>query len=152
MSDPLFDIYQNVESSKELWDSLKAKYIAEDESSKKFLKYFKHTLKHKKEELSLVELGSHLCIEESLKVRDNDKPKSNNVDGHSVVNMVEHNNSSRYNDNKGKRKHNDNTRVDPNKKAKPTYRKYGKTCHIKKDYKAVNVGNKANGSGTQRDQ
>ncbi|GKF97368.1 hypothetical protein Tco_0293189, partial [Tanacetum coccineum] len=37
MSDHLFDIYQNVESSKELWDSLEAKYMAEDTSSKKFL-------------------------------------------------------------------------------------------------------------------
>ncbi|GKA47174.1 hypothetical protein Tco_0740057 [Tanacetum coccineum] len=31
-------------------------------------KDFKHTLKHKKEELTLVELGCHLHIEESLKV------------------------------------------------------------------------------------
>ncbi|GJZ33571.1 hypothetical protein Tco_0579007 [Tanacetum coccineum] len=37
MSDPLFDIYQNVTSSKELWDSLEAKYMAEDASSMKFL-------------------------------------------------------------------------------------------------------------------
>ncbi|GKB02506.1 hypothetical protein Tco_0830595 [Tanacetum coccineum] len=44
-------------------------------------KDFKHTLKHKKEELTLVELGSHLLIEESLKVQDNDKPKGNNVVG-----------------------------------------------------------------------
>ncbi|GJU30794.1 zinc finger, CCHC-type containing protein [Tanacetum coccineum] len=202
MSDPLFDIYQNVESSKELWDSLEAKYMAEDASSKKFLvsnftnykmtdsrpvleqynellgilgrftqhkmnmdeaiqvsciidklppswKDFKHTLKHKKEELTLVELGSHLRIKEFLRVQDNDKPKSNNVDGPSVVNMVEYNNSSRYNDNKGKRKHHDNTRVDPNKKAKPTCWKCGKTGHIKRDCKGVNVGNKANGSGTK---
>ncbi|GKA00716.1 hypothetical protein Tco_0673381 [Tanacetum coccineum] len=34
---PLFDIYQNVESAKELWDSLESKYMAEDASSKKFL-------------------------------------------------------------------------------------------------------------------
>ncbi|GJW09641.1 zinc finger, CCHC-type containing protein [Tanacetum coccineum] len=34
MSDSLFDIYQNVESFKELWDSLEAKYMAEDPSSK----------------------------------------------------------------------------------------------------------------------
>ena len=107
MSDTLFDIYQNVESAKELWDSLEAKYMAEDASSKKFLvskfmnyrmvdsrpvmeqynellsimgqfkqhgmamdeaisvssiidklppswKSFKHTLKHKKEEINLV--------------------------------------------------------------------------------------------------
>nr|GEV36037.1 zinc finger, CCHC-type [Tanacetum cinerariifolium] len=64
----LFDIYQNVKSSKELWDSLEAKYMAKDASSKKFL--------------------------------DSDKPKGNNVVGPSVVNMVEHNNSSKYNDNK----------------------------------------------------
>ena len=107
MSDSLFDIYQNVESAKELWDSLESKYMAEDASSNKFLvsnffnykmidsrpvmeqynellrilgqftqhdlkmdesiavssiidklpsswKDFKHTLKHKKEELTLV--------------------------------------------------------------------------------------------------
>nr|GFA25025.1 zinc finger, CCHC-type [Tanacetum cinerariifolium] len=51
------------------------------------------------EELTLVELGSHLRIEESLRAQDNDKPKGNNVAGPSIVNMVEHNNSSRYNDN-----------------------------------------------------
>ncbi|GKE27926.1 zinc finger, CCHC-type containing protein, partial [Tanacetum coccineum] len=90
MSDPLFNIYQNVESGKELWDSLQAKYMAEDAPSKKFLvsciidklplswKDFKHTLKHKKE-LTLVELGSHLRIEESLRAQDSDKPKENNV-------------------------------------------------------------------------
>ncbi|GJV12662.1 zinc finger, CCHC-type containing protein [Tanacetum coccineum] len=80
-------------------NSLEAKYMAEDASSKKFLvsnftnykmtdsrpvleQYnelldFKHTLKHKKEKLTLVELGSHMCIEESLRVQDNDKPKGN---------------------------------------------------------------------------
>nr|GFA43625.1 zinc finger, CCHC-type [Tanacetum cinerariifolium] len=100
---------------------------------------FKHTLKHKKEELTLIELGSHLHIEESLRVHDSDKPKSNNVVGPSVVNMAEHNNSSRYNDNNDKRKHHDNTRVDPNKKAKPTCWKCGKTGHIKRDGKGVNV-------------
>ncbi|GJY95156.1 retrotransposon protein, putative, ty1-copia subclass [Tanacetum coccineum] len=82
-------VEQNVESSKELWDSLEAKYMAEGASN------FKHTLKHKKEELTLVELGSHLRIEESFRVQDSDKPKSNNVVGPSVVNMVKHNNSSR---------------------------------------------------------
>ncbi|GKC58301.1 hypothetical protein Tco_1085899, partial [Tanacetum coccineum] len=37
MSDPLFDIYQDVESRKELWDSLEAKHMAMDASTKKFL-------------------------------------------------------------------------------------------------------------------
>nr|GEU39161.1 zinc finger, CCHC-type [Tanacetum cinerariifolium] len=170
MSNSLFDIYQNVDTSKELWDTLKVKYMAEDASSKKFIvsnftnykmtdsrpvldqynellgilerftqykmnmnesikvsciidklpsswKDFKHTLKHLKEELTLVELGSHLRIEESLRAQDNDKPKGNNVAGPSVVNMLEHNNSSRYNDHKGKRKNHD-TRANPNKKPK----------------------------------
>ncbi|GJT91947.1 zinc finger, CCHC-type containing protein [Tanacetum coccineum] len=53
-------------------------------------KDFKHTLKHLKEELTLIELGSHLRIEESLRAQDNDKPKGNNVAGPSFVNMVEH--------------------------------------------------------------
>ncbi|GJY72867.1 zinc finger, CCHC-type containing protein [Tanacetum coccineum] len=169
MPDSLFDINQNIESSKKLWDSLEAKYMAEDASSKKFLvsnftyykmtvsrpvmeQYnehldFKHTLKHLKEELTLVELDSHLRIEESLKVQDNDKPKGNNVVSPSVFNMVEHNNSSMYNDNKGKRKHHDNTKADPNKKPKVTCWKCGKPGHLKKDCKGV--GNKANGSGTK---
>ncbi|GKF56183.1 zinc finger, CCHC-type containing protein [Tanacetum coccineum] len=60
--------------------------------------------------------------------------------------MVEHNNSSRYNDNKGKRKHHD-TKVDPNKKPKVTCWKCGKPGHLKKDCKAGNIGNKANGLG-----
>ncbi|GKF10774.1 zinc finger, CCHC-type containing protein, partial [Tanacetum coccineum] len=149
---------QNVETYKELWDTLEAKYIAEDTSSKKFIvsciidklppswKDFKHTLKHLKDELILVELGSHLRIKESLRAQDNDKPKGKNVVGPSVVNMVEHNNSSRYNDNRGKRKHHD-TKADPNKKQKVTYWKCGKPGHLKKDCKAGNIGNKANRSG-----
>ncbi|GKD65994.1 zinc finger, CCHC-type containing protein [Tanacetum coccineum] len=146
---------------RELWNSLEAKYMAEDASSKKFLvsciidklppslKYFKHTLKHLKEELTLVKLGSHLRIDESLGVQDSDKPKGNNIAGPSVVNMVEHNNSFRYNDNKGKCKHHDNTRAGPNKKAKLTCWKCGKISHIKRDCKSVNVDNKDNGSGTK---
>nr|GEW31470.1 ribonuclease H-like domain-containing protein [Tanacetum cinerariifolium] len=47
-------------------------------------KDFKHTLKHKKEELTLVELGNHMCIKESLMVQDSDRIKSNNVVNPSV--------------------------------------------------------------------
>nr|GEX22656.1 nucleotide-binding alpha-beta plait domain-containing protein [Tanacetum cinerariifolium] len=46
--------------------------------------------------------GSHLRIEEFLRMQDSDKPKGNNVAGPSVVNIVEYSNSSRYNDNKVK--------------------------------------------------
>ncbi|GKB66683.1 zinc finger, CCHC-type containing protein [Tanacetum coccineum] len=120
-------------------------------------KDFKHTLKHLKDELTLVELGSHLRIEESLRTQDSDKPKGNNVAGPSVVNMLEHNNSSKYNDNKGKRKHHDDTKADPNKKSKATsyfvqdddvawWVNSGATIHVYKDrcwfktYESLNDG------------
>ncbi|GJR97498.1 zinc finger, CCHC-type containing protein [Tanacetum coccineum] len=99
-------------------------------------------------ELTRIELGSHLHIEESLRAQDNDKPKGNNVAGPSVVYIVVYNNSSRYNDNKGKCKHHE-TKANPNKKPKVTCWKCGKPGHLKKDCKAGNVGNKANGSGTK---
>nr|GEX22474.1 zinc finger, CCHC-type [Tanacetum cinerariifolium] len=51
-------------------------------------KDFKHTLKHGKDDMSLVQLGSHLRIEESLRVQDSDKGKGKEVDGPSV-NMTE---------------------------------------------------------------
>nr|GEV04838.1 zinc finger, CCHC-type [Tanacetum cinerariifolium] len=84
------------------------------------------------EELTLVELVSHLRIEESLRMQDSDKPKGKNISGPLVVNMVEHNNSSRYNDNKGKRKHHDNTKADPNKKSTVTCWKCGIPGHLKR--------------------
>ncbi|GJY20502.1 zinc finger, CCHC-type containing protein, partial [Tanacetum coccineum] len=159
-------------------DTLEAKYMAEDASSKKFLvsNFINYKMKdsrpvleqynellgilgrftqHKmnmdesiQEELTLIELGSHLRIEESLRAQDNDKPKGNIVAGPSVVNMVERNNSSRYNDNKGKRKHRD-TRANPNKKLKVTCWKCGKSRHLKKNCKGGNVGNRANRSSTK---
>nr|GEY02417.1 zinc finger, CCHC-type [Tanacetum cinerariifolium] len=147
MSDSLFDIYQNVDTSEELWDTLEA-----NASSKKFLvsnftnykmTYSRPVLEQYNEILEI--LKSHLHIEESLKAHDNDKPKENNVIGPLVDNMVEHNNSSRYNDHNGKRKHHD-TRANPNKKPKGTCWKCGKRGHLKKDCKAGNVGNRANGS------
>nr|GEV66919.1 zinc finger, CCHC-type [Tanacetum cinerariifolium] len=88
-------------------------------------------LKHKKEELTLVELDNHLSIEESLRVQGSDKPKDNNVAGPSEVNMAEHKNSTRYINNKGKRKHRDNTTADPNKKAKPTVGNVAKLVKLK---------------------
>ncbi|GJY50430.1 zinc finger, CCHC-type containing protein [Tanacetum coccineum] len=98
---------------RELWDTLEAKYMVKDASSKKFL--------------------------------DNDKPKGNNVAGPLVFNMVEHNNSSKYNDNKVKHKNHD-TRANPNKTPKVTCLKCGKPGHLKKVCKAGNVGKRANGS------
>nr|GFA77348.1 zinc finger, CCHC-type [Tanacetum cinerariifolium] len=51
-------------------------------------KDFRHTLKHGKDDMSLVELGSHLRIEESLRAQDSDKGKGKEVGGPSV-NMIE---------------------------------------------------------------
>ncbi|GJX41952.1 zinc finger, CCHC-type containing protein [Tanacetum coccineum] len=73
---------------------------------------------------------------------DNDKPKGNNVVGPSVVNMVEHNNSSRYNDNKGKRKHHD-TKADPNKKPKVTCCTKGLVDGSSNSLKGQNMFNKS---------
>ncbi|GJV49043.1 zinc finger, CCHC-type containing protein [Tanacetum coccineum] len=108
---------------------------------------FKHTLKHKKNELTLVELDSHMRIKESLKVHDNDKPKGNYVVGPLVINMMEHHNPSRYIDYKGKRKHQADTKADPTKKSKVTCWKCGKPGHFKKNCKGGKDGNKVNGSG-----
>ncbi|GJT36034.1 hypothetical protein Tco_0926453 [Tanacetum coccineum] len=79
----------NDNNAKELWDSLESKYMADDASSKKFLlpsswKDFKHTLKHGKDDLSLVQLGSHLRIEEYIRAQESDKGKGNEVGGPSV--------------------------------------------------------------------
>ncbi|GJY66167.1 zinc finger, CCHC-type containing protein [Tanacetum coccineum] len=84
MSDSLFDVYTNVESAKELWDSLESKYMAEDSSNYS----------------SLVQLGSHLCIEESLKAQDSDKGKGKEVGG-PFVHMTE----------EGRNKHNKQNKV-----------------------------------------
>ncbi|GKB66850.1 zinc finger, CCHC-type containing protein [Tanacetum coccineum] len=55
-SDPLFDIYQNVESFKELWDSLDAKYMAEDASTVLSINYTKYALSPP---LLTTRLGTH---------------------------------------------------------------------------------------------
>nr|GEZ70605.1 zinc finger, CCHC-type [Tanacetum cinerariifolium] len=101
MSDSLFDVYINVESAKELWDSHESKILRQytqhglkmDESISvssiidklpPSWKDFKHTLKHGKDDLSLVHLGSHLRIEESLRAQKSDKSEGKEVGGPSV--------------------------------------------------------------------
>ncbi|GKA42844.1 zinc finger, CCHC-type containing protein [Tanacetum coccineum] len=152
---------------------LNAKYMAENASSKKFLvsnftnykmtnsrlvmkQYnarfgilgrFQAHFETSEGCVNFFELGGHLRIEESLKVQDNDKLKGNHVAGPSLVNMVEHNNSTRYTNNRGKRKYQD-TKADPNKKPKVTCWKCGKPRHLKKDCKCGKVDNKANDSST----
>ncbi|GKC84179.1 zinc finger, CCHC-type containing protein [Tanacetum coccineum] len=202
MSDSLFDVYTNVESAKELWDSLESKYMAEDSSSKKFLvsnfnnykmvdsrpvmeqynellrilgqytqhglkmdesisvssiidklppswKDFKHTLKHGKDDLSLVQLGSHLRIEESLRAQDSDKGKGKEVTGPSV-NMAEEGKNKNNKQNKGKKRDYKEHGIGSgsNKKPKLECWKCGKTGHFKRDCRSGNKKNaNAGGSG-----
>nr|GEV05599.1 zinc finger, CCHC-type [Tanacetum cinerariifolium] len=131
MSDFLFDVYTNVESVKELWDSLESKPVMEqynellrilrqytqhglkiDESISvssiidklpPSWKDFKHTLKHGKDDLSLVQLGSHLRIHESLRAQDSDKGKGKQV-AEPSVNMIEAGKNKNNKQNKGKKR------------------------------------------------
>nr|GEU83520.1 hypothetical protein [Tanacetum cinerariifolium] len=66
-------------------------------------KDFKHTLKHGKDDLSLVKHGSHLRIEESLRAQDNDKGKGKDVVGPSV-NMIKEGKNKNNKQNKGKKR------------------------------------------------
>nr|GEZ06779.1 zinc finger, CCHC-type [Tanacetum cinerariifolium] len=191
MSDSLFDVYTNVESTKELWDSLESMYVAEDSSSKKFFvsnfnnykmvnsrpvmkqynellrilghytqhglkmdesiyvlsiidklppswKDFKHTLKHGKDDLSLVQLGSHLRIEESLRAQDSDKGKGKEVGGPSVNMTEEGGKNKHHKQNKSKNRSNENNSGSgSNKKPRLECWKCGKTGHFKWDCRSV---------------
>ena len=74
-------------------------------------KDFKHTFKHGKEELSLIQLGSHLRIEEALRMQESGKPK----DSLSVHMTEEEEPSARR---KGRKHPWRNTKGDSNKKMK----------------------------------
>ncbi|KAI3507960.1 hypothetical protein L1887_22957 [Cichorium endivia] len=97
-------------------------------------KDFKHILKHKKEELTLVQLGSHLRIEESLKTQELDNnPKGKNQIGSSSMNMVEGEGSKNSNKSKGKRKFKGKVDKSSNKKAKLVCWGCNKPGQLKKD-------------------
>nr|GEY61929.1 zinc finger, CCHC-type [Tanacetum cinerariifolium] len=97
-------------------------------------KDFKHSLKHNKEELSLVQLGSHFRIEESLRIKENGKGKGKEIVGSSSVNMIEDGkNKSNNKNNKEKKRKNNGNNDRSNKKYKVTCWKCGKTGHYKKD-------------------
>ncbi|GKD96345.1 zinc finger, CCHC-type containing protein, partial [Tanacetum coccineum] len=113
-------------------------------------KDFKHTLKHGKDDLSLVQLGSHLRIEDFLRAQDNDKGKGREVDGPSV-NMIEEGKNKNNKQNIGKKlgfKEN-NSGSSSNKKPKLECWKYGKTGHFKRDCHSGNKNN-ANPGGLEK--
>ncbi|GJZ59167.1 zinc finger, CCHC-type containing protein [Tanacetum coccineum] len=114
------------------------------------LKEFKHTLKHGKDDLSLVQLGSHLRIEESLRVQKSDKGKGKEVAGPSV-NMTEEGGKNKNNkQNKEKKRgfKDNNGASGSNKKLKLECCKCGKTGHFKRDCRSGNKKNNASAGGS----
>ncbi|GKB37637.1 zinc finger, CCHC-type containing protein, partial [Tanacetum coccineum] len=105
-------------------------------------KDFKHTLKRGKDDLSLVQLGSHLCIEESLRAQDSDKGKGKEV-ARPFVNMTEEGKNKNNKQNKVKKcdfkEHGSGS--GSNKKPKWECWKCGKTRNFKRDCRS---GNKKN--------
>ncbi|GJS65076.1 zinc finger, CCHC-type containing protein [Tanacetum coccineum] len=113
-------------------------------------KDFKHTLKHGKDDLSLVQLGSHLRIEESLRAQESNKGKGKEVVGPSVNMMEEGGKNKNNKQNKGK-KHgfkDNNGGFGSNKKPKLECWKCGKTGHFKRDCRSGNKKNNASASGS----
>nr|GEU85744.1 zinc finger, CCHC-type [Tanacetum cinerariifolium] len=112
-------------------------------------KDFKQTLKHGKDDLSLVQLGSHLCIEESLSGQESDKDKGKEV-GEPSVNMTEEGKNKHHKQNKGKKRSNENNSgSSSNKKPKLECWKCGKTGHFKMDYRSGKKNN-ANAGGSEK--
>jgi hypothetical protein len=112
-------------------------------------KDFKHNLKHRKDELSLIQLGSHLRIEESIRAQEDDKGKGKEIAGPSV-NMVEEGGKNDYNKNKGKKCAFKNKKgsFGANKKPKLECWNCGKTGHFKKDCRFGKKHDNANASGS----
>ncbi|CAN1243306.1 Retrovirus-related Pol polyprotein from transposon TNT 1-94 [Linum perenne] len=91
-------------------------------------KNFKHMLKHKKEELDLTQLGSHLRIEENLREQEGGKKEP------SSVHMMEvGESSSRKKGKKRPRNNKDTKNGEKDKKAKPSCWTCGKAGHFKRD-------------------
>ncbi|XP_023754504.2 retrovirus-related Pol polyprotein from transposon TNT 1-94 [Lactuca sativa] len=110
-------------------------------------KDFKHNLKHQKEEMSLVQLASHIRIEESLRAKESDKsekPKGKVEPGQPSVHMVENKPRNQNHKGHGKRKH-EHVPGNSNKKRKDLVCwRCNKVGHYKRDCH-VNLGN--NGAG-----
>ncbi|KAH9609457.1 hypothetical protein KSS87_011542, partial [Heliosperma pusillum] len=124
MSDSLFDIYQNFESARDLWNQLGSKYMDEDASSKKFLD------------------------EESLRAQDGGKGKGKGKDviGSSSVNMMEKGEGSK-NTFKGKKRPYNTNDDEYDKTPKGACWTCGKTEHFKINCK-VGKHKKRKGSST----
>ncbi|KAK9724556.1 hypothetical protein RND81_05G082100 [Saponaria officinalis] len=115
-------------------------------------KDLKHTLKHTKEDMSLVDLGKSLRIEESLRAQESEKTKDTGKT--MAINMMEFGESSNSDRNGKKRPHPSNDKFNgPNKKAKQGCWICGKTGHFKRDCKFAKKGaGKVNTGQGSKDQ
>ncbi|GKD46143.1 zinc finger, CCHC-type containing protein, partial [Tanacetum coccineum] len=73
MSDPLFDVYQNYSTAKELWNALEERYFTEDATN------VKKNLKLRKDDLSLKDLDKHLLIEEQYHLENKTNDETSKV-------------------------------------------------------------------------
>ncbi|CAM8876681.1 unnamed protein product [Rhodiola kirilowii] len=80
-------------------------------------KDFRRTLKHKKEDISLVELTKEMRMEEELRMREKDAMEVDTT--LRKVNVLE-TSSQKMNKNKGKQRHNEYVSKGPNKKKHPS--------------------------------
>nr|GEV36897.1 hypothetical protein [Tanacetum cinerariifolium] len=171
MSDSLFDVYTNVESAKELWDSLESKFMAEDSSSKKFFvsKFNNYKMVDSRPVMEqynelLRILGQYtqhcLKIDESIfissiidKLPPSRKDFKHNLkhgkDDLSLVQLEEGGKNKHHKQNKGKKRSNENNSgFGSNKKPKMECWKCGKTGHFKRDFRSGKKNNaNAGGSG-----
>ncbi|GKB01379.1 zinc finger, CCHC-type containing protein, partial [Tanacetum coccineum] len=112
-------------------------------------KDFKHILKHSKDDSPLVQLGSHLCIEEHLRAQKSDKGKSKEIGGPSI-NMTKEVKNKHHKQNKGKKWSNkNNSGSSSNKKLKLECWKCDKTGHFKRDC-CSGKKNNANAGGLRK--
>ncbi|GJX78285.1 zinc finger, CCHC-type containing protein [Tanacetum coccineum] len=137
MSDPLFDVYQNIETTSELWNALKQKYFTEDATIASIIdklpptwKDVKKNLKHQKDDMSLKELGKHLLVEEQYRLEN-----KTNDDASKVHVVEEKGESSKAGE---KRKHQDDKGKDKSKKNKKDVVCFhcNKPRHFKRDCRA----------------
>nr|GEZ66152.1 zinc finger, CCHC-type [Tanacetum cinerariifolium] len=106
-----------------------------------------HILNAGKDDLSLVQLGSQLRVEESLRAQDSDNGKGKEVGGPSVNMTEEGGKNKHHKKNKGKKRSNENSSgFSSNKKPKLECWKCSKTGHFKRDCRSGKKNN-ANADG-----
>ncbi|KAJ0520797.1 putative RNA-directed DNA polymerase [Helianthus annuus] len=112
MSGPLFDVYRNIVTARELWNTLEERYYIEDATIEKFpstWKVVEKNLKRRKDEMTLKDLRKHPRIKEEY--RSENKTKRDTSKVHMMGRKGKSSNNGRKRkrfDNKGKGKFKEN--------------------------------------------